>query len=123
MSPGAISGLFRDMFPTQIALMDADGRRGRRTRTRTGRKTRLPLPLREGDTSPPASSARGPATYGAGIEDQLASGRWDEREELGRAYLAATSHSYGGVNGNSREAQGAFAARGRRCRSSRPHGR
>ena len=106
-----ISGLFRDMFPTQIALMDAAVAAVAARDEDGSENPPCRFPARGGTPHTPRIFGSRPGTYGAGIEDQLASGRWDEREELGRAYLAATSHSYGGVNGNSREAQGAFAAR------------
>jgi cobaltochelatase CobN len=41
----------------------------------------------------------------------LASGEWQDREEIGRAYLEATSHAYGGAGGEGVSAPGAFAAR------------
>ncbi|MCG6115613.1 MAG: cobaltochelatase subunit CobN [Mesorhizobium sp.] len=105
-----ISGLFRDMFPTQIALMDA-AVAAVAARDEDGSENPLAASMREDGKAPARIFGSRPGTYGAGIEDQLASGRWDEREELGRAYLAATSHSYGGADGNSREALGAFADR------------
>ncbi|MBX3568535.1 MAG: cobaltochelatase subunit CobN [Rhizobiaceae bacterium] len=105
-----ISGLFRDMFPSQIALMDA--------------ATRAVAALEEPDTeNPAAAEARmsgkmparifgsSPGTYGAGTEDLLAGGRWQSREELGQAYLAAASHIYGGADASGTTAPGAFAAR------------
>src|SRR6185312_258646 len=48
-----------------------------------------------------------PGTYGAGVEDML--GRDADREAIGAAYLAATSHSYGGAAGDGAAAPGAFA--------------
>ena len=41
----------------------------------------------------------------------LSSGDWQTREEIGRAYLDATSHAYGGADGEGVSAPGAFAAR------------
>ena len=41
----------------------------------------------------------------------LASGEWQSREELGRAYLDAASHAYGGAEGEGAAAPGAFAGR------------
>ncbi|MGN6584671.1 MAG: cobaltochelatase subunit CobN, partial [Rhizobiaceae bacterium] len=80
-----ISGLFRDMFPTQIALMDAALRAVAR---RDGEGDDNPLALAAaGGTAPSRIFGSSPGTYGAGIEEMLASGRWQEREEIGRAYL------------------------------------
>src|SRR5207253_1922690 len=50
-----------------------------------------------------------PGAYGAGVEDLL--GRDIDRQELGRSYLAAVSHSYGGSEGTATPAPGAFEAR------------
>jgi cobaltochelatase CobN len=104
-----ISGLFRDMFPAQIALIDAAVAA---VAARSG----------EGDENPLAEAARttatlhrvfgsAPGTYGAGIEDQLASGDWADRAELGRAYLAAASHAYAGAEGAPQHVPAGFAAR------------
>jgi cobaltochelatase CobN len=50
-----------------------------------------------------------PSAYGAGVEELL--GRECDRAEIGAAYLAATSHTYGGAEGTATAAPGAFAAR------------
>jgi cobaltochelatase CobN len=103
-----ISGLFRDLFPAQIALIDA--------------AVRLVAERdEEDDENPLAASARrsrgnglarifgnAPGTYGAGAEDLL--GRDADQAEIGAAYLAATSHVYGGAEGEGRAHEGAFAA-------------
>ena len=88
-----ISGLFRDLFPAQIALLDAAVRA-------VAARDEAPEenPLAEARLAG-ASLARvfgaPPGAYGAGVEDALAHGDWTAREELGRAYLAAASHRYG----------------------------
>ncbi|MFN4271425.1 MAG: cobaltochelatase subunit CobN [Aliihoeflea sp.] len=105
-----ISGLFRDMFPTQIALMDA-AVAAVAARDEEDGENALAAERREKGAAPSRIFGSRPGTYGAGIEELLSSGRWEEREELGHAYLAATSHAYGGAEGNSREAKGAFAER------------
>jgi cobaltochelatase CobN len=103
-----ISGLFRDLFPAQIALIDA--------------AVRLVAERdEEDDENPLAASARrsrgnglarifgnAPGAYGAGAEDLL--GRDADQAEIGAAYLAATSHVYGGAEGEGRAHEGAFAA-------------
>ena len=95
-----ISGLFRDLFPAQIALLDA--------------ATRLVAEREEdGDENPLAAAARvarggrldrifgnAPGAYGAGTEDLL--GCDTDEADIGAAYLAATSHAYGGAEGEGR---------------------
>jgi cobaltochelatase CobN len=60
---------------------------------------------------PPRIFGSAPGTYGSGIEDKLADGSWSEREELGRIYLDATSHAFGGADGEATQRPGAFAGR------------
>ncbi|TPN45501.1 cobaltochelatase subunit CobN, partial [Mesorhizobium sp. B1-1-7] len=105
-----ISGLFRDMFPTQIALIDAAAsavaaRDEEDAENPLAAKTRI-----EGKISPRIFGTS-PGTYGAGVEDLLSSGDWGAREEIGRAYLDATSHAYGGAGGEGISAPGAFEGR------------
>lgn len=107
-----ISGLFRDLFPAQIALLDA--------------AVRMVAAREESDEENPLSAARrlsggidtpalarifgnAPGAYGAGIEDLL--GLESDREALGAAYLAAASHAYGGADGAGTPAPGGFAER------------
>ena len=107
-----VSGLFRDVFPAQIALFDE--------------AVRAVAALDETDEDNPlAESRRGGATgaddayrvfgtapgaYGVGLSTTIATGAWENRDELGQRYLAASHHAYG------RDAEGvaaptAFAAR------------
>ena len=102
-----ISGLFRDVFPEQIALFDA--------------AARAVSELDEADEDNPLVQARradphapflrvfgaAPNQYGTGLADPLADGGWASPAELGEAYLAATSHAYAG---RAAEAQPALAA-------------
>jgi cobaltochelatase CobN len=104
-----ISGLFRDLFPAQIALIDA--------------AVQAVAARDEADDDNPLAWARraggaarldrifgtAPGVYGSGIENLL--GRDAGTETVGAAYLAATSHSYGGAAGDGRDAPGAFAER------------
>ena len=104
-----ISGLFRDMFPTQIALLDAAAR-AVAARDEDAGENPLAAAVKAGQ--PPARVfGSSPGTYGAGVEDLLSGGDWRDRAELGRAYLAATSHAFGGAEGEAHEAPGAFAER------------
>jgi cobaltochelatase CobN len=98
-----ISGLFRDVFPSQIALFSA--------------AVRAVAALEESADDNPlaglerASLARifgaAPGNYGVGLGARVARGEWTERSELAEAYLAATSHAYEG-EGEAREAAAEF---------------
>ncbi|MER9297672.1 cobaltochelatase subunit CobN [Mesorhizobium sp. M0621] len=105
-----ISGLFRDMFPTQIALIDAAANA---VAARDEDDSENPLAARtrtDGKVSPRIFGTS-PGTYGAGVEHLMSSGDWAAREEIGRAYLDATSHAYGGAEGEGVSAPGAFEGR------------
>ncbi len=104
-----ISGLFRDLFPAQIALIDAavqavaardedDGENPLASARRVAGATRLQRIF-----------GTAPGTYGSGVEDLL--GRDTDSEAIGAAYLAAASHSYGGAGGDGSAAPGAFTQR------------
>jgi cobaltochelatase CobN len=92
-----ISGAFRDTFPGQIALLDG--------------AARAIAALDEHDdwNEPAAARRRGetgarifgaaPGRYGAAMADRALDGDWARRDELGAAYLAASSHAYGGPEG------------------------
>lgn len=105
-----ISGLFRDMFPTQIALIDAAGN-AVATRDEEDSENPLAAKARADGKISPRIFGTSPGTYGAGVEDLLSSGDWAAREEIGRAYLDATSHAYGGAGGEGVSAPGAFEGR------------
>ncbi|HMK70564.1 MAG TPA: cobaltochelatase subunit CobN [Xanthobacteraceae bacterium] len=104
-----ISGLFRDLFPAQIALIDAA------VQAVAAREE-------DGDENPLAAArptavgtrldrifGTAPGSYGAGVEDLL--GRDADPDAVGAAYLAAASHSYGGAGAEGDAAPGAFAQR------------
>ncbi len=103
-----ISGLFRDLFPAQIALLDAA------TRAVAARDEALDEnPLRAAKTLARIFGTA-PGVYGAALEDLLGqeTDRADTlRNDIGAAYLAAASHTYGGADGEGGYAPGAFAAR------------
>jgi len=104
-----ISGLFRDLFPAQLALLDA--------------AVQVVAAREEGDADNPLAAARrdaasgrlvrifgtAPGAYGAGVTDLL--GPDADRAEAATAYLGAASHSYGGEHGEAQPAPGAFAQR------------
>ncbi|WP_027169006.1 cobaltochelatase subunit CobN [Mesorhizobium sp. WSM3224] len=105
-----ISGLFRDMFPTQIALIDAAAN-AVACRDEDDSENPLAATTRARGKVSPRIFGTSPGTYGAGIEDLLSRGEWGVREEIGRAYLDATSHAYGGADGEAISAPGAFEGR------------
>ncbi len=103
-----ISGLFRDLFPAQIALIDA-ALRAVAARDEDDEENPLAAAARAaGDDRPHRIFGAAPGAYGAGIEDLLGSDA--SREEIGAAYLAAASHVYGGADGEGLALPGAFAA-------------
>jgi cobaltochelatase CobN len=101
-----ISGLFRDVFPSQIALFSA--------------AVRAVAELEESGDENPLAGLKGaaiarvfgaaPGAYGVGLGRRIAEGAWAERADLAEAYLSATSHAYDG-EGDAREASAAFRAR------------
>jgi cobaltochelatase CobN len=101
-----ISGLFRDMFGPQIALIDA-------AVAAVAARDESPdeNPLAAAGPRPRRIFGSAPGTYGGGPEERLASGAWDERAELGQAYLDAGAFAFGGAEGEGAAADGAFAER------------
>ncbi len=104
-----ISGLFRDLFPAQIALLDA-AVRAVAARDEAGDENPLAAAQREAgnDAAPARLFGTAPGAYGAGIGDL---GEATDRAAIGSAYLAAASHAYGGAEGAATPRPGAFAAR------------
>ena len=92
-----ISGAFRDTFPAQIGLLSS--------------AAEAVAALDEADdwNEPAAARRRGepgarvygaaPGRFGAAMADRALDGDWRQRDELGAAYLAATSHAYAGPDG------------------------
>ncbi len=94
-----ISGLFRDVFESQIALFDE--------------AARAVAALDEDDDDNPAAAARrargeaddghtafrvfgtAPGAYGVGLANTVATGDWASSDDLGADYLAASGHAYG----------------------------
>ena len=102
-----ISGLFRDLFPAQIALIDAAVKLVA-ARDEDDHDNPLAAARRAGDdVAPVRVFGNAPGAYGAGVEDLL--GRNTPDEDLGAAYLAATSHTYSGANAEAQARPGAFA--------------
>ncbi|MGP0094743.1 MAG: cobaltochelatase subunit CobN [Xanthobacteraceae bacterium] len=105
-----ISGLFRDLFAAQITLLDA-AVQAVAAREEASDENPLAAARRAGGETAPLARIFGtaPGAYGAGIEDLL--GREPDRTSIGKAYLAAASHAYGGADGEAAEQANAFAAR------------
>ena len=102
-----ISGLFRDLFPAQIALLDAAVRL---VAQRTEDDEENPLAgaaHRSGGGKLARIFGTAPGVYGAGVEELLE--QEASTEAIGAAYLAATSHVYGGADGEGTALPGAFA--------------
>ncbi len=89
-----ISGLFRDIFESQIALFDLAVRK-------------VAAHDEEAADNPLAEAARkgedlsrifggAPGSYGARAGDLALDGAWKDRADLGEAYLAGATHAYGG---------------------------
>ena len=106
-----ISGLFRDMFPTQIALIDAAANAvAARDEDDFGKPARGQDPRGRKDQRRAFSAPRpAPTAPASRIFCRAATGQRAKR--LGRAYLDATSHAYGGAEGEGVSAPGAFAGR------------
>jgi cobaltochelatase CobN len=105
-----ISGLFRDLFPAQLALMDAAVRA---VAQREESEADNPLAAAWRAAPKEAALARifgaAPGVYGAGVDDLI--DRESEPATLGAAYLAAASYAYGGADGEGSSRPGAFADR------------
>ncbi|ACL57132.1 cobaltochelatase subunit CobN [Methylobacterium nodulans] len=84
-----VSGAFRDTFPEALALLD---RAARAVAAREEEDADNPLAAarRRGETVARVFGAA-PGRYGAGAAELALDGAWQERAELARAYLAATT--------------------------------
>ena len=108
-----ISGLFRDLFPAQIALIDAavrlvaerDEEDDENPLAASARVSRAAMAAQ----CLPASSAPRPELMARASRN--CSARTATATTLGAAYLAATSHVYGGAEGEGTALPGGFAAR------------
>jgi cobaltochelatase CobN len=104
-----ISGLFRDLFPAQIALIDT-AVQAVAARHEADDENPLAAARRiEGKARLPRIFGTAPGVYGAGVEDLL--GRDADTDCIGAAYLAASSHAYGGAEGEAKPSPEGFAQR------------
>jgi cobaltochelatase CobN len=105
-----ISGLFRDLFPAQIALLDAAVQA---VAEREEPEADNPLAAARRGNAGESGLARifgtAPGAYGAGVADLI--GRDADRAQIAAAYLDAASHAYGGALGDALASPGAFARR------------
>jgi cobaltochelatase CobN len=91
-----ISGLFRDIFETQIALFDMAVRKVAAL-DEPAEDNPLAEAHRTGsDLARVFGSA--PGSYGAQAADLALDGDWRTRGDLGAAYLATVTHAYGGTD-------------------------
>ena len=101
-----ISGLFRDVFPSQISLFAAAVHSVAALEESAEDN---PLAGLQGE-SPARIFGAAPGSYGVGLGARISLGEWADRSELAEAYLSATSHSYDG-EGDAREAAAEFRTR------------
>jgi cobaltochelatase CobN len=101
-----ISGLFRDVFPTQIALFDA----AVRAVTALDEDADINPLAAEHESAPQRIFGAPPGAYGIDFADKIAANAWTTRAELGRHYLEASSTAYG-AHDEGAEAGAAFAER------------
>src|ERR1700722_4659757 len=101
-----ISGLFRDVFPSQISLFAAAVHAVAALEESAEDN---PLAGLQGE-SPARIFGAAPGSYGVGLGARISLGEWADRSELAEAYLSATSHSYDG-EGDAREAAAEFRTR------------
>ncbi len=102
-----ISGLFRDLFPAQIALLQA-AVHAVADRNESSEENPLSGAVRSGETLARIFGSA-PGAYGAGVEGLL--GPDADAAEVGAAYLAAASHVYDGAEGRATAMPGGFADR------------
>jgi cobaltochelatase CobN len=91
-----ISGLFRDIFEAQIALLDLAVRRVAALDEEAADNT-LAEARRRGESLARVFGSA-PGSYGARAGDLALDGAWQTREELGQAYLAQVTHAFGGAD-------------------------
>jgi len=101
-----VSGLFRDVFPTQIALFD-EAVQAISQLDETEIENPLAAKRRALETEPLRVFGSAPGTFGLGLGETIALGNWQEQAQLGEAYLTANSHAYR-ANGEGIEAGQAF---------------
>jgi cobaltochelatase CobN len=104
-----ISGLFRDLFAAQIALIDAAVQAVAARDEEEGDNPLAAARRAAAATRIERIFGNAPGRYGAGVEDFV--DRGDDGDAIGAAYLNAASHVYGGAAAEGEAAPGAFAQR------------
>lgn len=89
-----VSGAFRDTFPETLSLL-ARAAEAVAGRDEEDAENPLAAARRRGESGARIYGAA-PGRYGAGAGELALDGAWETRDDLGRAYLDATSHAYGG---------------------------
>ncbi len=89
-----ISGLFRDVFPAQIALFDA-AVQAVAALDEDAEMNPLAQSLGTGEAAPLRIFGAAPGAYGIDFAGQIAANAWTTRAELGRHYLEASGTAYG----------------------------
>ncbi|WP_294536257.1 cobaltochelatase subunit CobN [uncultured Rhodoblastus sp.] len=84
-----ISGLFRDVFPLQIAAFDAA------VRAVAGLDEAPDDNPLVGQAEPRRIFGAGQGTYGVDLSARLAGANWRDRDELAQKYLAASAQAFG----------------------------
>ena len=90
-----VSGASRDTFPDTLALL-ARAADAVAAREEDDSENPLAAARRRGEAGSRVYGAA-PGRYGAGAGGLALDGTWEGRDDLGRAYLDATSHAYGGT--------------------------
>ncbi len=92
-----VSGAFRDTFPDTLALLDR-AVRAVAARDEDEEDNPLAAATRRGEAAARVYGAA-PGRYGAGAASLALDGEWEGRDDLGRAYLAASGYAYGDREG------------------------
>ncbi|GEP04115.1 cobaltochelatase subunit CobN [Methylobacterium oxalidis] len=93
-----VSGAFRDTFPETLALLDRAARAVAARDEEEDAENPLAAARRRGEATARVFGAA-PGQYGAGAAETALDGAWETRDDLGAAYLAATSYAYGDAEG------------------------
>jgi cobaltochelatase CobN len=101
-----ISGLFRDVFPQQIALFD-EAVQSISLLDEEDDENPLAARRRATESAPLRIFGSAPGTFGLGVNEKINAQNFSERDELGAAYLKANSHAYR-ASGEAQLAEDAF---------------
>lgn len=101
-----ISGLFRDVFPQQIALFD-EAVQAVSLLDEEDDENPLAARRRATESTPLRIFGSAPGTFGLGVNEKINAQNFSERDELGTAYLKANSHAYR-ASGEAQQDESAF---------------